>query len=111
MPLTYDQVTELLLRSRGPVEIDVRDGKKVHCYKVRNYRAFLDRTDGRFHSHAVRVDGTLVYSRDVNGKVKVGTRALHVLAQRRQHPSRTARAGFLGTGARRGLRFWGQGGG
>jgi hypothetical protein len=73
--MSYEELTQLLLTS-GPhfviEEVDPRG--KVHRFTGRDVTAFVQRQDHRRHEHKVfGPDGTLIYHRDMNGRIYEGS--------------------------------------
>jgi hypothetical protein len=77
MPYSYEELHDLLLR-KGPDHfryIERHDDGRVSVYEGNNLRAFLAGNDSKAHSHRVEDrDGNLLYARDRNGKVTVGSK-------------------------------------
>lgn len=110
MSLSYDELTEILLASGESFSIEqVRPDGKVHLYRGKDAHAFLMGRDGRRHEHKVFAqNGDLLYHRDVNGKLHVGSERQWELYRRRAHLGRSAvgGAGMISDAFRKAMRFW-----
>lgn len=112
MTLSYKQLTELLTEM-GPsftIEVMRPDGKK-DVYRGHDVSAFVAHNDKRMHEHRVfDSQGQLVYHRDINGMVHIGTAEQHYKALRAKKVGRAAVTGvqIFGDSVRRALRYWRQ---
>lgn len=96
MPLTYEQLTEILLQAGKPFTIQERlPSGKTNIYRGRDAQAFLEYRDGRMHEHkAFDPEGNLLYHRDVNGKLYVGSPKQWRAYAGRQQAGRAALSGM-----------------
>ncbi len=113
MAVSYNELTEILLRSGETFEVQeiFQDGT-IHTYRGKNISAFIQRSDKRDHEHKVfDQTGNLVYHRDRNGKLHVGSSKQWQKALRQAQIGRTTVSGaeILADSWRRALRMYGIG--
>src|ERR1043166_8669053 len=84
LSLTYEQLADLILRNTADyVVVENKDGAQ-HYYRGSEIESFYARADDRRHDHRVFRNNELVYHRDVNGHVIVGTAEQKLNSVRRQ---------------------------
>lgn len=112
MPLTYKQLTEILLVGAPNFSLEETDQQgNRHVYRGHDVTAFVQHQDKRQHEHKVfDQSGQLIYHRDVNGSLQVSAVAeqWHRDIQRKKVGAAAVKGGgLLADSFRTALRWWG----
>ena len=74
MSLTYEQFADIIASDPSMFQIEKITNGRRHVYRGRDLIAFYNGNDHKQHEHkAFTLDGNLVYHRDVNGVVRIGS--------------------------------------
>lgn len=114
MAMSYEELTALITTNpTGYHLIKYSPDGREHHFSGREISSFLAGRDGRAHEHKVfTVGGELVYHRDINGRVHVGSAGQFAAAERKRSIGsillwgmRGKPDGAAGNAVRRGIRI------